>query len=283
MFGYITVNKSELKFREFDAYHSYYCGLCQSLLSRYGVMGQMTLSYDMTFVAMLLCSLYEPKSTVKRCGCIVHPFERHESVSNEMIDYIADMNVMLTLYKCEDDWNDDRHFPKACFGCMLRKMSCRKRKVYRKKENQIKDILDRINSLEKEECRDIDLISGLFGDIMSKVIVFRNDEWSGVLGKLGYYLGKYIYILDAYDDVERDIKRGKYNPLKDRYRRVGFDEDIRVILSMMMSECCKQFEMLPLLENVEILRNILYSGVWGKFEEVRIKRTSGNTQKEKGR
>ncbi len=274
MFGYITINKAEMKFKEFDIYHAYYCGLCQSLLKRYGPMGQITLSFDMTFAAVLLSSLYEPQTEEKKCVCVAHPFERHAYRSNGYIDYVADMNILLSLYKCEDDWNDDKNVAAAAYGCMLRKLSCKKRRRYREKEFKIKDQLSKISELEKQECRDIDLISGLFGDIMSYIFVLSDDEWSETLGKLGYYLGKFIYILDAYDDIEKDIKHGKYNPLKDRYEKEGFDEEIKMILSMMMSECCKQFEMLPIVENTEILRNILYSGVWGKYEAVIKKRGS---------
>ena len=272
MFGYITINKSEMKFKEFDIYHAYYCGLCQSLLKRYGAMGQITLSYDMTFAAMLLSSLYEPDTDSSKCACVAHPFERHPFVKNVVIDYVADMNVLLTLYKCEDDWIDDKKMFRACFGCMLRKKSFKKRCVYREKENLIKDKLEKIHDLEKEGCTDIDLMSGLFGDIMGMIMTPRDDEWKDTLSELGYYLGKFIYILDAYDDVEKDIKKGKYNPFVKRIEEPDFDEQIRVILTMMMSECCKRFEMLPIIENVEILRNILYSGVWERYERVRTER-----------
>lgn len=272
MFGYITINKSEMKFKEFDIYHAYYCGLCQSLLKRYGALGQITLSYDMTFAAMLLSSLYEPDTDSSKCACVAHPFERHPFVKNVVIDYVADMNVLLTLYKCEDDWIDDKKMFRACFGCMLRKKSFKKRCVYRGKENLIKDKLEKIHDLEKEGCTDIDLMSGLFGDIMGMIMTPRDDEWKDTLSELGYYLGKFIYILDAYDDVEKDIKKGKYNPFVKRIEEPDFDEQIRVILTMMMSECCKRFEMLPIIENVEILRNILYSGVWERYERVRTER-----------
>ncbi len=272
MFGYITINKSEMKFKEFDIYHAYYCGLCQSLLKRYGAMGQITLSYDMTFAAMLLSSLYEPDTDSSKCACVAHPFERHPFVKNVVIDYVADMNVLLTLYKCEDDWIDDKKMFRACFGCMLRKKSFKKRCVYRGKENLIKDKLEKIHDLEKEGCTDIDLMSGLFGDIMGMIMTPRDDERKDTLSELGYYLGKFIYILHAYDDVEKDIKKGKYNPFVKRIEEPDFDEQIRVILTMMMSECCKRFEMLPIIENVEILRNILYSGVWERYERVRTER-----------
>ena len=278
MFGYITINKSEMKFKEFDIYHAYYCGLCQSLLKRYGAMGQVTLSYDMTFAAMLLSSLYEPDTASSKCACVAHPFERHPFVKNVVIDYVADMNVLLTLYKCEDDWIDDKKMFRACFGCMLRKKSFKKRCVYRGKENLIKDKLEKIHDLEKEGCTDIDLMSGLFGDIMGMIMTPRDDEWKDTLSELGYYLGKFIYILDAYDDVEKDIKKGKYNPFVKRIEEPDFDEQIRVILTMMMSECCKRFEMLPIIENVEILRNILYSGVWERYEKIRTEREKKKEQ-----
>ncbi len=278
MFGYITINKSEMKFKEFDIYHAYYCGLCQSLLKRYGAMGQITLSYDMTFAAMLLSSLYEPDTDSSKCVCVAHPFERHPFVKNVVIDYVADMNVLLTLYKCEDDWIDDKKMFRACFGCMLRKKSFKKRCVYRGKENLIKDKLEKIHDLEKEGCTDIDLMSGLFGDIMGMIMTPRDDEWKDTLSELGYYLGKFIYILDAYDDVEKDIKKGKYNPFVKRIEEPDFDEQIRVILTMMMSECCKRFEMLPIIENVEILRNILYSGVWERYEKIRTEREKKKEQ-----
>jgi len=278
MFGYITINKAEMKFKEFDIYHAYYCGLCQSLLKRYGAMGQVTLSYDMTFAAMLLSSLYEPDTASSKCACVAHPFERHPFVKNVVIDYVADMNVLLTLYKCEDDWIDDKKMFRACFGCMLRKKSFKKRCVYRGKENLIKDKLEKIHDLEKEGCTDIDLMSGLFGDIMGMIMTPRDDEWKDTLSELGYYLGKFIYILDAYDDVEKDIKKGKYNPFVKRIEAPDFDEQIRVILTMMMSECCKRFEMLPIIENVEILRNILYSGVWERYEKIRTEREKKKEQ-----
>ena len=108
MFGYIIVNKPEMKFREFDVYHGYYCGLCKKLKQHYGKFGQITLSYDMTFVLMVLTSLYEPETTRSKERCITHPFQKHDTRVNDITDYVAHMNILLTYYKCKDDWNDDR-------------------------------------------------------------------------------------------------------------------------------------------------------------------------------
>lgn len=81
MFGYVTVNKGDLTFNEFDVYRSYYCGLCRSLYEQYGPGGQLTLSYDMTFLVMLFDSLYEPETTKERIKCIVHPFKKQPAVT----------------------------------------------------------------------------------------------------------------------------------------------------------------------------------------------------------
>ena len=106
MFGYIIVNKAELKFKEFDVYHSYYCGICQNLKMKYGTPGQVALSFDMTFLAMLLTGLYEPETKVDTCKCIAHPFEKHETRTNIYTEYAADMNALFAYYKCKDDWQN---------------------------------------------------------------------------------------------------------------------------------------------------------------------------------
>lgn len=272
MFGYIIVNKAEMKFKEFDIYHSYYCGLCRKLKEKYGAGGQISLSYDMTFLLMLLTGLYEPEVVQGQCKCIAHPFERHETRSNILTEYIADMNVLFTYYKCQDDWEDERKLHKLLYGRLLEGKSGRLRSEYAEKVRCIDMLMHDIREAERAGNTDIDTMSGMFGKIMAKIVVCREDEWSDNLGRFGFYLGKFIYLLDAYEDVEEDIRKGTYNPLKKKFDELDFEEECRTILTMMMSECCKEFEKLPILENVEILRNILYSGVWCRYEAVREKR-----------
>lgn len=272
MFGYIIVNKAEMKFKEFDIYHSYYCGLCRKLKDKYGIAGQASLSYDMTFLLMLLSSLYEPETAASHCRCIAHPFEKHEMRQNLFTDYIADMNVLFTFYKCQDDWRDEHKFHKLLYGKILEGRSGGLRQRYEDKFRTIHGLLQDLAREEEAENTDIDAMAGMFGRVMARIVVYREDEWSGNLNRFGFYLGKFIYLLDAYEDVEEDIRRGTYNPLKKLYGDPDFEEKCRTILTMMMSECCREFEQLPLLENVEILRNILYSGVWCRYEVVRQKR-----------
>lgn len=272
MFGYIVVNKPEMKFREFDMYQSYYCGLCKSLKERYGKRGQMTLSYDMTFLALLLTSLYESETVSGYRRCVAHPVEKHLYRQNEFTDYAADMNLLLSYEKCLDDWNDERKTKKRLMAALLKSKN---QKVYEKhpeKFDKICKYMQTIHEYEKAESQNIDGASGAFGEIMAEIFAYRQDEWEETLRRMGFFFGKFIYLMDAYEDIEADLKQGTYNPLKRVYGSPEFEEQAEQVLLMMMAECSKAFERLPIVENTEILRNILYSGVWCRYEQIKSNR-----------
>ena len=275
MFGYVIVNKADLKFREFDIYHSYYCGLCRSLKERYGLKGQISLSYDMTFLIMLLTGLYEPEVSEHRIRCAAHPFGKQFTRRNEFTDYGADMNVLFTCYKCRDDWEDEKKLLRLAYGKLMKGSLKGIDSKYSAKVRRIDGLMRQISHEEQSGVENIDHMAGLFGQVMGEIFAVRNDEWEENLRKLGTFLGKYIYILDAYEDMEEDLKGNRFNPLKSRYEHPDFDEEVKTILTMLMAECCREFEKLPILDNVEILRNILYSGVWYRYEAVRNKRDKG--------
>lgn len=272
MFGYVIINKGDMKFKEFDIYHAYYCGLCRELKEKYGITGQMTLSYDMTFVIMLLSSLYEPDTVMDSCKCIAHPFEKHMTKRNEFTEYAADMNILLSYYKCMDDWNDDKKYSKRIYAQLLEKDYHKIERKYGSKVRCIETLMRTLTQKEKEKCEDIDTMSRLFGEIMAEIMVYRQDEWKGNLYRIGLYLGKFIYLCDAYEDIERDLKDGNYNPFFKLYQTPDFEEQAKKILVLMMSECSREFETLPILENIDILRNIIYSGVWYQYERVKAQR-----------
>lgn len=281
MFGYIVVNKSEMKFKEFDKYHSYYCGLCRGLKEKYGKAGQLTLSYDMTFLLILLSGLYEPETKLADDRCLIHPFEKHQIRTNIFTEYIADMNLLFSYYKCLDDWEDEKKVHQLILGKILEGKSGKYNNIYAKKIRKIEHLMYDFSKAEKDGVKNIDTMAGMFGEIMGEIVAYKEDEWHENLYRLGFYLGKFVYLLDAYEDVEDDIAKNRYNPLKYKFLEVNFEEECRTILIMMMSECCREFEKLPIIENVEILRNILYSGVWCRYEAVREKRIKQKTYKTK--
>ena len=277
MFGYVLVNKPELKIKEFEAYRSWYCGLCRTLNKRHGLAGRLTLNYDMTFLIMILADLYDEKHECACARCIVHPLDKHCSARTEATDYCADMCVLLAYYKCRDDWKDE-HKLKACFAMtVLSRKAKHVAERYPEKAAFIEKKMNMLDIVENAKNLPIDKVAKVFGEIMAEVFVYRDDFWKEDLYKLGFYLGKFIYLLDAYEDVEKDMKTGDYNPFKEFYAKPGFDDQVLNLLLLMIGEATDAFERLPLVENTEILRNILYSGVWvryGKTKADKIKKES---------
>ena len=279
MFGYVVMNKPEIRFKDFDLYRSFYCGLCRELREKYGISGQITLTYDMTFVVVLLSALYEPPTQKGTTRCVIHPVCKQPVRKNAATEYGADMNVLLTYYKCMDDWEDEKKFAALGYGKILQRKNNRLSYRYPEKAEKIRKLLEELSQMEKAGETDIDKMSGCFGRIMEEIFAWKKDVWEDSLRRMGFYLGKFIYILDAYDDVEKDVKNGNYNPFAEKYIMKGFDEQVRQLLIMMMAQTCREFEKLPIIKYTDILRNILYSGVWCRFEAIARKRREAGEKK----
>lgn len=265
MFGYVNINKPEIKFKDYDIYHSYYCGLCKTIKKKYGFFARFGVNYDLTFLAILLSGLYEPETSCVCEHCIVHPVNKHKCFNNKYLEYAADMNVYLTYLKCMDDWNDDKKILSLLYAAVLKRKSAVIEKIYEKKTKEIKENMEKLSVLERDNCENLDEVSGTFGCIMREIFRVEDDFFDKNLSDMGFFLGKFIYIMDAYEDLNDDKKNNSYNPLIYYEKRENFDGFVRQILLSMMAECCKSFEYLPIIRNVEILRNILYSGVWTKY------------------
>ena len=198
------------------------------------------------------------------------------------------MNVLLAYYKCKDDWQDNRNLLKLSYGATLKKQAKLVERRYPKKAEVIKLALKTIYDLEQANDRNIDKLSNAFGAIMSEIFDIslkdldskdRNkygDMWKGELKTLGYNLGKFIYIMDAFDDVEKDIKKGDFNPFEYKYKECmdnelamqEFEGYVEKLLMMCASDMAKSYERLPIIHETAILRNIIYSGIWMKFVSI---------------
>ena len=279
MFGYVTIRKDDLKIKDYDKYHAYYCGVCQDLKESYGFKGQATLTYDMTFLAILLTGLYEDKTVREEHYCIAHPGRKHVCLRNEFTRYAADMNILLTYYNLLDDWEDEKKHAAYVGAKALRGSFLKVAEKYPRQTRAVKEYLKKIHICEAEKSRDLDQAAGYTGEVLAKLYQFRDDIWKEDLGRLGFFIGKFIYLMDAYEDVEKDKKSGNYNPLVFLQETDGFEEAVERILLMMTAEASRAFEKLPILENVDILRNILYAGIRTKYEMLKRKRESEDEEK----
>ena len=267
MFGYVSANKPELKMREFYKYKAYYCGLCRTLGEKYGFLGKLTLTYDMTFLVILLTSLYEKELRTEEHRCIIHPVKKHKMLMNEITEYAADMNIVLTYFHLLDDWEDERS-KKGYLGMKAFRKTYRKlERKYPEKCKRIQECLKQLAEKESQREQSVDEISRPFGELMAELFLYQKDQWEPILYEVGFYLGKFIYILDAFDDVEKDVKAQNYNVFIENDMREDLCRKCEQILTSVMAECTRAFELLPCIEDAEILRNILYAGVWEKFDK----------------
>ncbi|MDO4648761.1 MAG: DUF5685 family protein [Eubacteriales bacterium] len=281
MFGYLVVHKPELKVKEVDWYRSYYCGLCRELRERGGIPGQISLTYDLTFVTILLTALYELPTKQGKTRCVIHPILKHPIRKNEATEYAADMNLLLTYYKCKDDWNDEKKVHSAGYGALLKQSVRRIEEAYPEKAENIRRFYEDTLELEKKKEGNLDELAGASGRMLGEVLAWKKDEWESSLRKVGFYLGKFIYLLDAYDDVEKDQKSGSYNVFSEEYQKEEFPEKVKMLLTMMISEACREFEKLPIIKYADLLRNILYAGVWSRYEMITTKRKKEQEKRKK--
>lgn len=281
MFGYITPNLKELKVREYDTYKAYYCGLCKVLGSRYGVLLKNALSNDCTFLALLLASLDETRDEARGAHCIFHPTRKLAVINdNTYLSYAADINVLLTYYKLKDN-SDDEGSITSKIGAIGIKGSLNKAKKNSPKAAEcIEQSLKKLSKLEKEKCDDIDIVSEVFAKMMEGIAVNAPgaEPFKLQLKWLFYNMGKYIYLLDAVDDLFSDEKENSYNVFllqhKDKTAKevaVEIMENVKYNLAMSLNEASKAFELLPINKNEGILRNVIYDGTVGVMDEV-IKR-----------
>ena len=265
MFGYVITNCKTLSEDEQMRFRALYCGMCRVLRERYGNVGRLTLSYDMTFVAMVLAALYEPEEQSGRERCVAHPVKPHDYAVNSVMGYAADLNVMLAYHKCADNWQDDRNpaflAAKAALGRAYRSAAAR----LPDKARAIEAWMDGIREIEKSGREEIDPPMNLTGRMMGELFRYRDDYWSDELRRMGDALGRFIYFMDAYDDLEADVRKGKFNPLKSMMQLPDFEELCKQALTMMLADCADAFEGLPVLKDADLIRNILYSGVWARY------------------
>ena len=261
MFGYVTASLKELDKEAEKRYGAVYCGICRRIRLQSGQIARLGLSYDMAFLALLLMSLYEPEETSGEKACNLHPVRKRPWVDNRFVRYAADMNVALSYYNCLDDWEDDRKYSARLLAGQFGKHLPEIENRYSRQCGAIAECIRQLSELEKAGCGNPDEPAACFGQLMGELLTYEEDLWAPTLRQMGFYLGRFIYLLDAALDYEKDQKKGKYNP----YLAMDTGKDWQrweEYLVLTMGRCTEFFERLPLVQDKPLLDNILYSGVW---------------------
>lgn len=274
MFGYVNADKKEMTDEERSTYQAYYCGLCRELKRQAGAGAQICLNYDITFLAILLSGLYEPDEVTEPFRCRLHPTKKRFFHESEVMQYAASMNIVLSYYKLLDDYQDDHKTSRKKIANRFEPVVKRVCEEYPRQTQAIEDFVRDLSDAEYRQEDNLTVLSALSGDMLGELFCYKEEDvWNESLRSMGYYLGKFIYLLDAYDDMEKDRKNHSFNPmLRAIDKDPSYDAFCRQVLVSLIAECTKEFERLPILKNASILRNILYSGIWTKYDMIQARR-----------
>lgn len=273
MFGYIRACRPELKLREMEQYKAVYCGLCHRLGKHFGPLARFTLSYDFTFLAMLDMSQRESPPQIESRRCAFNPFRKIPACPDDpALDYSCRVAAVSIYHKLLDDRRDPGFFKKlgACFALLLVRPAYR-----RAAEAEPEMAAEFAKAMERQPKVENDPASGLdaacepsaaaLADVMARV--GRDEPSRRILARMGYLLGRYVYMADALDDLDDDIASGGFNPFA-----VSGREEAVASLYMTIGELGAAYDLLDKRYFGSLMDNIVYLGLRATVEQIRLPR-----------
>lgn len=276
MFGYVRIAKPELKVKEYETYKAVYCSLCRELGRTYGLWSRFTLSYDFTFLALINMSLSAGCDPIERKRCVFNPFKKcNYCKSNEKLKMPAAAAMIMSYYKLADNIKDEKGIKKLGFICLKPLFAYARKKAaksYPAIEQIVHEYIEKQDALERESCSSLDIAADPTAYALGRILTECSDDavQKRILDRIGYCIGRYIYILDAACDLEDDIKSGSYNCLKSEFsgnREEFIKKRILPQLYVCSNEAGKAFELLDVKKYKSILGNIIYLGLEDTFKK----------------
>lgn len=264
MFGYIKPLEPQLKVCELDTYKAVYCGVCRGLSKRFGPAARLTLSYDFTFIAMLYASLGDDKPTFAPQYCPLNPLKKRPHLEySSAVEFSCEMAILLLHEKCVDNKMDSRFPVSLGWQMLLPFSSSAARQVWvsqpaaAERAHEMTLAQQQVESLGNAATVDMSCDPTATG--LSEILGMISDEPANqrILKRLGYMLGRFIYLCDAIDDLEGDLKHNRFNPLKSRLNR----DEHAAMLRLTMAEAANAYALLSPRYFKEILDNIIFLGL----------------------
>ncbi|PKM62875.1 MAG: hypothetical protein CVU97_03155 [Firmicutes bacterium HGW-Firmicutes-21] len=226
MFGYIRPVQSELLVREYELYRAVYCGLCRYGGKHISHFTRFFLNYDFVSLALLRIAVTNETVTISKERCPYRFRKRSTMLAEDSYRLTCAAFAILLYYKTVDDINDSRGFKRIFKKMVLPFFSHIKNRVkgYDDLDKFIQARLLQLGTIEKEigGVTSLDKVAHCFAGITEYIACYgMSEEKAQIAAQCGYHIGRYIYILDALDDIIEDNEKSTYNPLINKYGSVA--------------------------------------------------------------
>lgn len=276
MFGYVAIDKPNILIKDYQTYRSYYCGLCKAIGEQNGHAMRFTLNYDIVLLALLGHNYENTDPEFLEGRCIVHPLGKKINFvkNNSILAKIADINTILGYYKILDDVIDENKH-KLLKTALYGKYKKAKIRVSTYDE-RIKAGYERLRVLENNKA-DFAILADCFGSMLMATADALTDKADNNLRQLLFNLGKWIYIIDAFDDIKKD-KDGSFNPFLinvKEFSDIIYDEvevKVRPVLYQIIAEIINTYDKMDIKISEGALSNIIYLGLKARTEFVLTRR-----------
>lgn len=274
MFGYVKTDLPNMYVKDTVLYRSLYCGLCKGIGKCCGNMGRFSLNYDLTFLSAFIHNVCNKDVTIKKQRCAVHWIRRRPvALPDELTERIAALNLILAYHKCGDDIIDNGK------GKLKRSFFKSGYKRAKKKEPELDHIVkkyyDELLKYEEKRSDSIDMVSDPFGNMMKEIAKILTEEYySEDIGNIAYNIGKWIYLIDAVDDFEKDLKKKNFNVFINTYpdiktkRELVKKSEISMIFSAVLGDIYELNKKVKYNFNHDLVDNILTYGLSAQTKKV---------------
>ncbi len=270
MFGYVRVNKPEMKVKEYETYRGIYCSVCRAMRKNFGVLSTLTLSYDITFLALMRLSFSGMIPAFRGGRCPYNPSKKCNYCQNcdGELKYAAAVSMMLFYFKIKDNIEDGSFFRRLLMYLILPYASLKYRKakkLYGEIACIIEENMKNQSLTEKADCYSTDMAAHNSADALGKILAYGLNDETGNIYRFGYATGKWVYLCDALDDTEKDIRKNNYNVFVKKYSLTSAPDEetkgeIRKSLNMSLAMISEAYESTENNTLRPIVENIIYEG-----------------------
>ncbi len=288
MFGYVKTNKPEMKIKEYEAYRGLYCSLCKTMGKHFGVLSRLTLSYDITFLVLTRLSFSGTVPCFEGGSCPFNPTKKCNYCKNtdEELRYAAAVSMMMFYFKVKDNISDGNIF-KGLLMYLILPWATLKYKKAKRMYGEIAEIIAesmaKQKQIEDKNSDSPDEAAHNSAHALGMITAYNMKDSQGDIYRFGYAVGKWVYLTDALDDIEKDIKSGSYNVFVNKYglRDGDTSKDIKSAVTPTMNMCgavfSESYEKIADKTMTPIMENIVFDGMYITLDNIL------NKEKSKGR